>query len=162
MLQKRAEIWGHFWLCWCGWQTVWALLIKIVPTTSERAIWVYDVCRFPDQKRKFRLMGCCCGTSVSGEFIAMENTDMSAVKRSRTRRLLRLSGLVWLLAITAAHASDNSKSTLEVFELLEEAGSRPISNTPPPPINITPKPLSTWQQVQAKVSALLQQVAAQQ
>jgi len=87
---------------------------------------------------------------------------MSAVKRSRTRRLLRLSGLVWLLAITAAHASDNSKSTLEVFELLEEAGSRPISNTPPPPINITPKPLSTWQQVQAKVSALLQQVAAQQ
>jgi len=79
---------------------------------------------------------------------------MSAVKRSRTRRLLRLSGLVWLLAITAAHASDNSKSTLEVFELLEEAGSRPISNTPPPPINIRPKPPS--------LQALKQQLAAQQ
>ncbi len=72
---------------------------------------------------------------------------MSAVKRSRTRRSLRLLvlvrlGLVWLLAIVAAHASDNSKSTLEVFALLAQSGSRPISHTPPPPINIRPKPPS--------------------
>lgn len=90
---------------------------------------------------------------------------MSAVKRSRTRRSLRVSvlvwlGLVWLMAI-AAHASDNSKSTLEVFALLAESGSRPISNTPPPPINIAPK-LQSWQAVQQKISALLQQIAADQ
>ena len=113
---------------------------------------------------------------------------MSAVKRSRTRRLLQLLGLVWLLAIAAAHASDNSKSTLDlcnlfdpvpgsqhagipvlengnVFELLAECGSRPISNTPPPPISasalglslqggaVVPKPPS--------LQSLKQQLAAQ-
>lgn len=59
------------------------------------------------------------GLPISGEFIARENSDRSAVKRSRTRRWPCLSaGLVCLLAIAAAHASDNSNSTLEVFALL--------------------------------------------
>ena len=93
------------------------------------------------------------GLPISSEFIA-ENTDMSAIKRSRTRRLSHLSCLVWLLAIVAAHASDNSKSTLEVFALLAGSGSRPISNTPPPPINIRPKPPS--------LQVLKQQLAADQ
>ena len=103
------------------------------------------------------------GLPISGEFSATKNTDMSAVKRSRTRRLPRLSGLVCLLAITAAHASDNSKSKVDpcnlftpvpgsqnagvpvlgsnandnssVFQLLAECGSAPISHTPPPPIS---------------------------
>jgi len=88
---------------------------------------------------------------------------MSAVKQSRTRRSLRLLGLVCLLAIAAAHASDNSKSNVDlcnlfesvpgsqnagipvlgsnendnssVFQLLAQCGSRPISTTPPPPIS---------------------------
>jgi hypothetical protein len=82
------------------------------------------------------------GLRVSGEFIATGNPDMSASKGSKKRSLPRLSCLVWLLAVTAAHASDNSKSTLEVFKLLAQSGSRPISNTPPPPINIRQKPPS--------------------
>jgi hypothetical protein len=89
---------------------------------------------------------------IPGEFIAMENTGMSAVKRSRTRSLLRLAGWVCLLAV--AHASDNSKSTLEVFALLAQSGSAPISYTPPPPINIRPKPPS--------LQVLKQQLAADQ
>lgn len=89
---------------------------------------------------------------------------MSAVKRSRTTTWPRLSvGLVCLLAIAAAHASDNSNSTLDpcnlfdpvpgsqhgktpvlgsnendpstVAQLLAECGSEPISFTPPPPIS---------------------------
>jgi len=58
---------------------------------------------------------------------------MIAVKRSRTRGLLRLSGLVCLLAIAAAHASDNSKSTLDVPELLVVLA--PVATAPetPPP-----------------------------
>jgi hypothetical protein len=96
---------------------------------------------------------------ISGEFIAMENTGVSAVRRSRTRRLPRFLVWVWLgwvclLAVAAAHASDNSKSTLEVFALLAQSGSAPISYTPPPPINIRPKPPS--------LQVLKQQLAADQ
>jgi hypothetical protein len=58
----------------------------------------------------------------------------------KTRWLLLLLG-VWLLAI-AANASDNSKSTLDIFAVLAKHGSHPISYTPPPPINIKPKPPS--------------------
>jgi hypothetical protein len=72
---------------------------------------------------------------------------------------------VLALALTSALccASDNSKSTLEVFALLEAAGSSPISTTPPPPIDITPKPpslLGLEQQLAADEQVLAEQQTA--
>jgi hypothetical protein len=57
-----------------------------------------------------------------------------------------------LLTFAPALASDNSNSSLEVFALLEKAGSAPISDTPPPPINIRPKPPSL-QTLQAQLAS---------
>ena len=73
----------------------------------------------------------------------MDSTDNS--KNDQAGRLRRLRGLTWLgltcfVAIAGAHASDNSKSSLEVFKLLAKAGSKPIGNSPPPPIVIRTKP----------------------
>jgi len=65
---------------------------------------------------------------------------MSAIKRGSA--LPHLFGLLPLLLITVADASDNSNSTLDVFQLLVEAGSRPISHTPPPAVIIRVKPPS--------------------
>jgi hypothetical protein len=63
-----------------------------------------------------------------------------------------LACFVAVLAIAPAMASDNSSSSLEVIALLENAGSRPISDTPPPPINIrTPRP--SLQMLQAQLAA---------
>ncbi len=76
---------------------------------------------------------------------------MSAVKLSGKKTWPRVAILVSLLAIVAAHASDNSMSTLEVFGLLAQNGSSPISETPPPVV-IEPKPPSQ--------QALAQQLAA--
>jgi hypothetical protein len=86
---------------------------------------------------------------------------MSAVKGSRTGALPRLWGLLSLLAVAAAHASDNSKSTLEVFELLASAGSHPISATPPPPINVSVKPPSL-QLLKQQLAEERQELAEQQ
>lgn len=115
------------------------------------------------------------GLPLSGEFIATESIGMSSVKRSRTRRFLCLAGMVWLLSITAAQASDNSKSSLDVSKLLastppssleviqrlEANGSRPISYTPPPPIVIKQKPPSL-QALKAQLAADQQLVATWQ
>jgi hypothetical protein len=59
---------------------------------------------------------------------------------------------VSVLIIAPAIASDNSNSSLDVFALLEQAGSAPISDTPPPPINIRTKPPSL-QMLQAQLAA---------
>jgi hypothetical protein len=61
---------------------------------------------------------------------------MRAVRPSRRSTL---ACLVSVLIITPAIASDNSNSSLEVFDLLD---STPISDTPPPPIIIRTKPPS--------------------
>jgi hypothetical protein len=64
--------------------------------------------------------------------------------KAQLARSLMLSlqlGLISLLAIAPAHASDNSNSTLLLFELLAAAGSQPIDAVPPP-IIIKPKPPS--------------------
>jgi hypothetical protein len=66
--------------------------------------------------------------------------------------MLRLACFVSLLIITPALASDNSNSSLEVFALLQQAGSAPISDTPPPPINIKPKP-PALEALQAQLAA---------
>ena len=71
---------------------------------------------------------------------------------------LLLSAL--LLVSASAYASDNSKSSLEVFELLAAAGSRPISHTPPPPIDITPRPPALQTLMQNLASA--QQILSEQ
>lgn len=89
---------------------------------------------------------------------------MSAVEQSRAGARSALWALVPLLAIAAAHASDNSKSTLdlvqlldnwasqnpdstlEVFDELKNHGSSPISYTPPPPVVIKPPSLQALQQ----------------
>jgi hypothetical protein len=63
-----------------------------------------------------------------------------------------LVGFVAVLMIAPAMASDNSSSSLEVIALLENAGSVPISDTPPPPINIRPRPPSL-QALQAQLAA---------
>jgi hypothetical protein len=65
----------------------------------------------------------------------MEIAHMRAIASPKRRML---ACLVAALTIAPAMASDNSNSSLEVFALLEQAGSAPISNTPPPPINIRP------------------------
>ncbi len=57
-----------------------------------------------------------------------------------------------VLVVASAMASDNSSSSLEVIALLENAGSVPISDTPPPPINIRPRPPSL-QVLQAQLAA---------
>jgi hypothetical protein len=63
-----------------------------------------------------------------------------------------LACFVAVLTIAPAMASDNSSSSLEVIALLENAGSVPISATPPPPINIRPRP-PTLQVLQAQLAA---------
>jgi hypothetical protein len=65
---------------------------------------------------------------------------------------MRVACLVSVLIVAPALASDNSKSSLEVFALLEKAGSKPISDTPPPPINIRSKPPSL-QTLQAQLAS---------
>lgn len=51
-----------------------------------------------------------------------------------------------------AIASDNSNSSLEVFALLEQAHSKPIGDSPPPPITLRPKPPGL-QVLQAQLAA---------
>lgn len=63
-----------------------------------------------------------------------------------------LACFVSVVTIAPAIASDNSNSSLEVFALLEQAGSTPISDTPPPPINIRTKPPSL-QVLQAQLAS---------
>ena len=78
-----------------------------------------------------------------------------------SRGILALLALAFTSALCCA--SDNSKSSLEVFALLEAAGSRPISTTPPPPIDITPKPpslLELEQQLAADEQVLAEQQTA--
>jgi hypothetical protein len=79
----------------------------------------------------------------------MEIADMRAVRPSRRSTL---ACFVSVLTIGPAIASDNSNSSLEVFALLQQAGSAPISDTPPPPINIRPKPPSL-QMLQSQLAA---------
>jgi hypothetical protein len=79
----------------------------------------------------------------------MEIADMRAVRTSGPRTL---ACFVSLLTIAPAIASDNSNSSLEVIALLEQAGSAPISDTPPPPINIRTKPPSL-QLLQAQLAS---------
>ena len=86
--------------------------------------------------------------------------DMSGVTRLKLAIRASLGVLVVLLAFAGAYASDNSKSSLEVFQLLAAAGSRPISDTPPPPIDITPKPPSLQTLIQNLASA--QQILGEQ
>jgi|HubBroStandDraft_1064217.scaffolds.fasta_scaffold573711_1 hypothetical protein len=74
---------------------------------------------------------------------------MRAVRPSRRSTL---ACLVAVLTIAPAIASDNSNSSLDVFALLEQAGSAPISDTPPPPIIIRTKPPSL-QTLQAQLAA---------
>jgi hypothetical protein len=71
------------------------------------------------------------------------------------RKRACLGVLVVLLALPIAYASDNSKSSLEVFKLLAAARSHPISDTPPPPIDITPKPPTLQTLMQNLASAQL-------
>jgi len=78
---------------------------------------------------------------------------MSAVTRLRMATQASLGVLVVLLAFPSAYASDNSTSSLEVFQLLADAGSHPISDTPPPPIDITPKPPTLQTLIQNLASA---------
>jgi hypothetical protein len=80
---------------------------------------------------------------------AMEVADMRSVRPSRR---IMLACFVSVLTIVPAIASDNSNSSLEVFALLEKAGSKPISDTPPPPINFRTKPPSL-QVLQAQLTA---------
>jgi hypothetical protein len=74
---------------------------------------------------------------------------MRAVRPSRRTSL---ACLVSVLIIAPVIASDNSNSSLDVFALLEKAGSAPISDTPPPPINIRTKPPSL-QMLQAQLAS---------
>jgi hypothetical protein len=85
---------------------------------------------------------------------------MSAVTRLKMAKRASLGVLVLLLAYPGAYASDNSKSSLEVFQLLAAARSRPISDTPPPPIDITPKPPTLQTLIQNLASA--QQILGEQ
>jgi hypothetical protein len=78
----------------------------------------------------------------------METADMRTVRASRGTFL---ACIVLLLTIAPVIASDNSNSSLEVFALLEKAGSKPISDTPPPPINFRTKPPSL-QMLQAQLA----------
>jgi len=57
----------------------------------------------------------------------------------RVSRRITLACFVSVLAIAPVIASDNSESSLEVFDLLD---SIPISDSPPPPIIIRTKPPS--------------------
>src|ERR1700722_3477836 len=86
--------------------------------------------------------------------------DMSGVTRLKLAIRVSLGVLVVLLAFAGAYASDNSKSSLEVFQLLAAAGSRPISDTPPPPVDITPKPPPLQTLIQNLASA--QQILGEQ
>jgi hypothetical protein len=81
-------------------------------------------------------------------------------RRLKMRNQASLGVLAVLLAYPNAYASDNSKSSLEVFKLLAAAGSRPISDTPPPPIDITPKPPTLQTLMQNLASA--QQILGEQ
>jgi len=67
---------------------------------------------------------------------------MSAAKPSQRALTSLLAGLISLVALGRAVASDNSNSTLQVFDLLAQAGSSPLTNVAPPPIVIMPKPPS--------------------
>src|ERR1700742_1883693 len=60
--------------------------------------------------------------------------------------------LALLPIVAPVFASDNSNSSLEVFALLEQAESAPISDTPPPPINLRSKP-PTLAALQAQLAA---------
>ncbi len=89
---------------------------------------------------------------------------MGEVRQSRTWVLTGVWAVTSLLAIAAAHASDNSTSTLDLMQLLEnwasqnptstlevigelqKNGSSPISYTPPPPVVIQPPSLQALQQ----------------
>jgi hypothetical protein len=86
--------------------------------------------------------------------------DMSGVTRLKMAKRAHLVVWVVLFAFPGAYASDNSKSSLEVFQLLAAAGSRPISDTPPPPIDITPKPPTLQRLIQNLASA--QQILGEQ
>ena len=88
-------------------------------------------------------------------------TRRKSPKKTCPATLPRLCALVSLLAIASAHASDNSKSTLEVFELLASAGSHPTSQTAPPPIIVRPKPPSL-QLLKQELAADRQMLAEQQ
>jgi hypothetical protein len=72
----------------------------------------------------------------------MVSAAMAAAKPSLRALPPLLAGLISLLALGRAGASDNSKSTLEVFELLALAGSSPVTHVAPPPIVARPKPPS--------------------
>jgi hypothetical protein len=74
---------------------------------------------------------------------------MRAIRPSRRSTL---ACFVAVLTIAPALASDNSNSSLDVFVLLEKAGSAPISDSPPPPINIRTKPPSL-QTLQSQLAA---------
>jgi hypothetical protein len=86
--------------------------------------------------------------------------EISGVTRLNMAKRAHLGVWVVLLAFPGAYASDNSKSSLEVFQLLAAAGSRPISDTPPPPIDITPKPPTLQTLIQNLASA--QQILGEQ
>jgi hypothetical protein len=85
---------------------------------------------------------------------------MGGATRLKRRKRAGLAVLPVLLAFPGAYASDNSNSSLEVFKLLAAAGSRPISNSPPPPIDITPRPPTLQTLIQNLASA--QQILGEQ
>jgi hypothetical protein len=85
---------------------------------------------------------------------------MGGARRLKMRKPASSGVLAVLLAFSSAYASDNSKSSLEVFQLLAAAGSHPISDTPPPPIDITPKPPTLQTLMQNLASA--QQILGEQ
>jgi hypothetical protein len=85
---------------------------------------------------------------------------MAKATQVTMRERAGLGLLAVLLAISGAYASDNSNSSLEVFKLLANAGSRPISDTPPPPINLTRRPPTLQTLIQNLASA--QQILAEQ
>jgi hypothetical protein len=85
---------------------------------------------------------------------------MAGATRLKMWKRVSLGAVAVLLAFPSAYASDNSKSSLEVFKLLAAAGSHPISDTPPPPIDITPKPPTLQTLTQNLASA--QQILGEQ
>ena len=83
---------------------------------------------------------------------------MTMVDLPKMRCLPMVMGLISLLACVPVHASDNSKSTLEVFELLTD---KPIGDNPPPPIIVKSKPPSL-QLLKQELATQRQTIAEQQ
>jgi hypothetical protein len=82
--KRGLGIWGTFGLCWCGSQTVGALRMKIVSTTSEQARWAYNLYRFRSQKGNSGLK-----SSVRPGYIPTSQEQLEMITSEQTRLELK-------------------------------------------------------------------------